>query len=155
MLQDLMHRSYNIDKRLAPAFTYTPVYKDPKNSFKLQLSWGPFNGAIPKLKRTKKVSFQKLFLMKYILSHLKPCFSQMSMRMMVGSQGSPTVHSYPALLIQGIQNTCQESIVIKTWNLQRFPSGLCQKLEKLNLEPCCCQAAFWDAPYWAEFVVGG
>jgi len=104
-LQDLMHRSYNIDIRLAPAFTYTPVYKDPKNSFKLQLSWGPFNGAIPKLKRTKKVSFQKLFLMKYILSHLKPCFSQMSMRMMVGSQGSPTVHSYPALLIQGIQNT--------------------------------------------------
>lgn len=61
MLQDLMHRSYNIDKRLAPAFTYTPVYKDPKNSFKLQLSWGPFNGAIPKLERTKKVSFQKLF----------------------------------------------------------------------------------------------
>ena len=48
-LQDLMHRSYNIDKRLAPAFTYTPVYKDPKNSFGLRFSWGPLNGTIPTL----------------------------------------------------------------------------------------------------------
>lgn len=69
MLQDLMHRSYNIDKRLAPAFTYTPVYKDPKYSFKLQLSLGPFFGAIPELKGTKKVRFSKtLFFKKYILS---------------------------------------------------------------------------------------
>jgi len=46
--------------RLAPAFTYTPVYKDPKYSFKLQLSFGPFFGAIPELKGTKKLGFQKL-----------------------------------------------------------------------------------------------
>jgi hypothetical protein len=77
MLQDLMHRSYNIDKRLAPAFTYTPVYKDPKNSFKLQLSFGPFFGAIPELKGTKKVRFSKTLFFQEIhpvLSHLKPCF---------------------------------------------------------------------------------
>jgi hypothetical protein len=98
-----MHRSYNIDKRLAPAFTYTPVYKDPKYSFKLQLSFGPFFGAIPELKGTKKLGFQKLFFFKkYILSCRisNPVFSK-SMKTMVGSLGSPTVHSYPALLIQG------------------------------------------------------
>jgi len=60
-LPDLMHRSYSIDIRLAPAFTYTPVYKDPKYSFKLQFFLGVLlmHGAIPKLKRTKKVMISK------------------------------------------------------------------------------------------------
>ena len=55
-LPDLMQRSYNIDMRLAPAFTYTPVYKDPKYSFKLQLFlWFLLmHGAIPKLKTGRK-----------------------------------------------------------------------------------------------------
>ena len=114
-LQDLMHRSYNIDIRLAPAFTYTPVYKDPKNSFELQLfSWGPLNGAIPKLKRTKKVRFSKtLYEIHPVAFHT--LFFQKFMRMRVGSLGNPTVHSYPAQQIQGIQSTCKESVVMKSY----------------------------------------
>ena len=105
MLQDLMHRSYNIDKRLAPAFTYTPVYKDPKHSFKLQFFLGVFTGAIPKLKRTKKSHVFKT--LRNTSCRIQNPVLVTFKRMMVGSLGSPTVHSCPAQLIQGIQSTCQ------------------------------------------------
>merc|ERR1712210_104491 len=82
LVQDLIHRSYSIDNRLAPAFTYTPVYKDPKHSFKLQFFLGVFTGAIPKLKRTKKSHVFKT--KEYILPHTKPCLVTFK-RMMVGS----------------------------------------------------------------------
>ena len=105
LVQDLIHRSYSIDNRLAPAFTYTPVYKDPKHSFKLQFFLGVFTGAIPKLKRTKKSHVFKT--LRNTSCRIQNPVLVTFKRMMVGSLGSPTVHSCPAQLIQGIQSTCQ------------------------------------------------